>query len=138
MSKHGWISSLTALFGILLAATTLLAQEVVKTKDGREVLLKPDGTWVYINEEQPKGAVSPAATPAAKNPGVVAPNSAGGGAASPNNLNTDKQKSTPQTPKPGNTDTGHTTPTGLEIYKGPRGGCYHYSKSGKKVYVPCS
>ena len=27
-----------------------------------------------------------------------------------------------------------TTPTGKTIYQGPRGGQYHYSKSGKKVY----
>jgi hypothetical protein len=27
-----------------------------------------------------------------------------------------------------------TTPTGKTIYEGPRGGHYHYSKSGKKVY----
>jgi hypothetical protein len=26
------------------------------------------------------------------------------------------------------------TPTGKTIYEGPRGGLYHYSKSGKKVY----
>ena len=26
------------------------------------------------------------------------------------------------------------TPTGKTIYEGPRGGKYHYSKSGKKVY----
>jgi len=26
------------------------------------------------------------------------------------------------------------TPTGKTIYQGPRGGLYHYSKSGKKVY----
>jgi len=138
MSKHAWVSSLIGFFGILLAASTLLAQEVVKTKDGREVLLKPDGTWVYMSEEQPKGAVSPAVAPAAKkNAGALPPNSAGGSAPSPDNLNTDKQKSLTETPKPGNVDTGKTTPTGKTIYQGPRGGCYHYSKSGKKVYVPC-
>ena len=27
-----------------------------------------------------------------------------------------------------------TTPTGKTLYQGPRGGVYHYSKSGKKVY----
>jgi len=27
-----------------------------------------------------------------------------------------------------------TTPTGKTLYQGPRGGTYHYSKSGKKVY----
>jgi len=27
-----------------------------------------------------------------------------------------------------------TTPTGKTLYEGPRGGQYHYSKSGKKVY----
>jgi hypothetical protein len=137
MSKRGWVSSLVGLFWILLAATTLLAQEVVKTKDGRQVLLKPDGTWVYITEEPPKGAVSTAVPPAKTNPGVVSPNSAGGGTTSPNSLNSDKQKATNQTQKPGNVDTGHTTPTGKTIYQGPRGGCYHYSKSGRKVYGPC-
>lgn len=29
---------------------------------------------------------------------------------------------------------GDTTPTGLPVFTGPRGGRYHYSKSGKKVY----
>jgi endonuclease YncB( thermonuclease family) len=32
------------------------------------------------------------------------------------------------------TPTGQTTPRGHQIYEGPRGGHYHYSKSGKKVY----
>lgn len=32
------------------------------------------------------------------------------------------------------TAAGETTPTGKTIYTGPRGGRYHYSKSGKKVY----
>lgn len=32
------------------------------------------------------------------------------------------------------TTTGETTPRGYQIYEGPRGGLYHYSKSGKKVY----
>jgi hypothetical protein len=27
-----------------------------------------------------------------------------------------------------------TTPTGIPLHMGPRGGIYHYSKSGKKVY----
>lgn len=31
-------------------------------------------------------------------------------------------------------DTGTTTAAGKEIYEGPRGGQYHYSASGKKVY----
>jgi endonuclease YncB( thermonuclease family) len=34
----------------------------------------------------------------------------------------------------GETVSGDTTPTGKAIYVGPRGGRYHYSKSGKKVY----
>jgi hypothetical protein len=33
----------------------------------------------------------------------------------------------------GGTSVG-TTPTGKTIYVGPRGGLYHYSKTGKKVY----
>lgn len=32
------------------------------------------------------------------------------------------------------TPTGETAATGKPIYVGPRGGRYHYSKSGKKVY----
>ncbi|HKZ40824.1 MAG TPA: hypothetical protein VJ044_07660 [Candidatus Hodarchaeales archaeon] len=35
--------------------------------------------------------------------------------------------------KSGETAIG-TTPTGKTLYQGPRGGQYHYSKSGKKVY----
>lgn len=34
----------------------------------------------------------------------------------------------------GGIPTGETTTTGLPIYQGPRGGRYHISKSGKKVY----
>jgi hypothetical protein len=40
MSKGGWVTSLIGVVGILLAAAALLAQEIVKTKDGREVLLQ--------------------------------------------------------------------------------------------------
>src|SRR5208283_210440 len=144
MSKRAWVTSLAGLFWILLAATSLLAQEVVQTKDGRQVLLKPDGTWVYIREEPPQGGLStavphpaqvnPVLPPAEKNPGVASPNSVGVSTTSPNSSNSDKQKSANQTQKPGNVDTGHTTPTGQTIFRGPRGGCYHYSKSGKKVY----
>lgn len=35
---------------------------------------------------------------------------------------------------PKDTLTGQTTATGKTIYEGPRGGHYHYSASGKKVY----
>ncbi len=31
-------------------------------------------------------------------------------------------------------DSGEKTATGKKIYVGPRGGRYHYSKSGRKVY----
>lgn len=37
-------------------------------------------------------------------------------------------------PGPSNEKAVGTTPTGKTIYEGPRGGQYHYSKSGKKVY----
>jgi hypothetical protein len=39
----------------------------------------------------------------------------------------------PQNPALGGKPVG-TTPTGKTIYEGPRGGRYHYSSSGKKVY----
>jgi endonuclease YncB( thermonuclease family) len=42
----------------------------------------------------------------------------------------DKAKATQQ----GDKVSGETTPTGKTIYVGPRGGRYHISKSGKKVY----
>lgn len=35
---------------------------------------------------------------------------------------------------PSGTPTGQTTASGQPIYTGPRGGRYHYSSSGKKVY----
>jgi hypothetical protein len=38
------------------------------------------------------------------------------------------------TPKAGETPTGETTSKSQPIYQGPRGGQYHYSTSGKKVY----
>ena len=34
----------------------------------------------------------------------------------------------------GDTPTGQTTATGMPTYVGPRGGVYHYSKNGNKVY----
>jgi hypothetical protein len=34
------------------------------------------------------------------------------------------------------TPTGATTSKGQTVYEGPRGGQYHYSSSGKKVYTP--
>ena len=39
------------------------------------------------------------------------------------------------TTKANETPTGTTTAKGQEIYTGPRGGQYHYSSSGKKVYT---
>ncbi len=46
-------------------------------------------------------------------------------------------KQATETPKPTTvqgTPTGQTTSSGAPIYVGPRGGRYHYSSSGKKVY----
>lgn len=45
----------------------------------------------------------------------------------------DEAPSTIESKKANETVVG-TTPTGKTIYEGPRGGRYHYSKSGKKVY----
>lgn len=42
---------------------------------------------------------------------------------------------TPSTAKATDAPTGTTTSTGQPIYTGPRGGQYHYSSSGKKVYT---
>jgi hypothetical protein len=56
---------------------------------------------------------------------------------SKSNVSTTPQKNvTDQSQAPkrtGETQVG-TTPKGYQIYEGPRGGRYHYSKSGKKVY----
>jgi hypothetical protein len=38
------------------------------------------------------------------------------------------------TPRITGTPSGDTTATGKTIYVGPRGGLYHYSASGRKVY----
>jgi deoxyribose-phosphate aldolase len=43
-------------------------------------------------------------------------------------------KTSGQTPTASGTPTGQTTTFGQTIYEGPRGGRYHYSSSGKKVY----
>jgi hypothetical protein len=45
-----------------------------------------------------------------------------------------KHDSTAGQLKTGDTPTGETTATGKPIYEGPRGGHYHYSENGKKVY----
>lgn len=54
----------------------------------------------------------------------------GGSAASSSGSGT----STDSGAKSGGNLTGETTPTGIPIYEGPRGGRYHYSKSGNKIY----
>jgi hypothetical protein len=43
-------------------------------------------------------------------------------------------KTAGQSPTASGTPTGQTTASGQPIYEGPRGGHYHYSSSGKKVY----
>jgi hypothetical protein len=59
------------------------------------------------------------------------------GEQSKKNVSTSPKKSevapSPAPKRSGETEVG-TTPTGKTIYEGPRGGRYHYSKSGKKVY----
>ena len=113
---------ISLLLAILMCASAL-AQEVVQTKDGRYVLLKPDGTWVEMKEKPAPGAKSksgpppvtsspakPDATPKAETPPVAA------------------------TPAHTGTPSGEKTATGKDIYVGPRGGHYHYSASGRKVY----
>ena len=49
----------------------------------------------------------------------------------PTNVTPTQPQSQPSTV---GTPTGEKTATGLQIYTGPRGGKYHISKSGKKVY----
>lgn len=46
----------------------------------------------------------------------------------------EKSKVKKEPSKEDNQQSVGTTPTGKTIYEGPRGGKYHYSKSGKKVY----
>lgn len=67
----------------------------------------------------------PSTTSSTGVPALVSPGSTGGGSSSPQPT---------QAASPPGTPTGTTTATGLPIYEGPRGGHYHYSKSGKKVY----
>ena len=45
-----------------------------------------------------------------------------------------KEKAAAPPPSNAGTPTGEKTATGKDIYAGPRGGKYHYSASGKKVY----
>lgn len=47
---------------------------------------------------------------------------------------TDKVDDKTQASNAGGTPTGDKTATGLPIYEGPRGGRYHISKNGNKVY----
>ncbi len=101
---------------LMLTAAPLYAQEVAALKDGRRVLLKPDGTWVYLREEPQAGASPKKDDPAAAVPGKKDVTMKDAAAAT------------------GGKSTGGTTATGLPIYEGPRGGRYHISKSGKKVY----
>ena len=67
------------------------------------------------SSSQPSATAAPPASPSAK-PTTEA-----------------KAESKPATGSLG-TPTGETTATGKPIYAGPRGGRYHYSPSGKKVY----
>ena len=208
---------LTILGLFLFLTANLLSQEVVKTQDGRLVLLKPDGTWVYLEEKAPPGATSaPTPNPTQAVPtasfaraqeqmpkpgigtvkiqcnttplrgtvqiyespaslqtvghaacgerltflGVSASNykqirttegiegwifdnwlsgmeqatPAANSVASPATPSGTDKKEVISAQHPGETDTGQKTATGKTIYEGPRGGHYHYSDSGKKVY----
>ena len=84
--------------------------------NGKMVLLKADGTWVYLGEQSP----------------VVAPSSAAKSEAIPSKeqLTSPPAKQEPKT----EIDSGEKTATRKTIYEGPRDRHSHYSKSGKKVY----
>jgi hypothetical protein len=138
MSKRAWVIAIATLSLILLAATGLLPQEVVKTKDGRLVLLKPDGTWVYLKEDAPHGAApSPVPSATQTNPAEPAAQSVLSRAATTtctSDPNSQKQQLTDEAQNKNGVETGQKTASGQTIYEGPRGGHYHYSASGKKVY----
>lgn len=123
MNMARWIVSF--LFLLTVGAALISAQEVVATKDGKYVLLKSDGTWVYLREESPtSGTHSSGSAKATDKPQPEYPNKLNLGA-------TGKER--PTLSSKGN-DTGEKTATGKTIYEGPRGGRYHYSASGRKVY----
>lgn len=53
----------------------------------------------------------------------------------PSSTTTTTPSTVPTAAKTNETPTGTTTTKGQPIYTGPRGGQYHYSDSGKKVYT---
>ncbi len=67
------------------------------------------------------------------NPPLVSAGSMNNVKAAPPNLN-DKQLQSDSIRRLSSEPTVGTTKHGQTIYEGPRGGLYHYSKSGKKVY----
>ena len=110
---------LSLLLAIFISVSAL-AQEVVQTKDGRHVLLKPNGTWAELKEQTALGAKSrevKSGTPATTSSAA----------------NTETPSAT-AAPANAGTPSGEKTASGKDIYVGPRGGHYHYSASGKKVY----
>ena len=65
-------------------------------------------------------------------PGATTPTPATSPEARP--VSTPPAAAAPASQPPTGTPTGTTTTKGQPIYTGPRGGQYHYSDSGKKVY----
>jgi len=120
-------ATLTLMLALIPAAAC--AQDLATTQDGRIVLLKPDGTWQVVGhvpakDEKPQ--------PAAQKP-VTEPSNAPASAAQPASANSAREKSD-QSAHAADRPTGQTTASGKTVYEGPRGGHYHYSASGKKVY----
>jgi hypothetical protein len=115
------LSTCSALL-IIMMASGALAQDLATTQDGRVILLKADGTWQLVGripakDARPEAAKKEEALPSS---GVL-------------NLTDPADKKTDAV-SPSDKPTGATTATGKTIYEGPRGGHYHYSASGKKVY----
>ncbi|MBW3519513.1 hypothetical protein [Flavobacterium sp. NKUCC04_CG] len=92
------------------------AQEVIYaiTTTGDRVVLKPDQTWYYADKGEKKTEESkplPSTTPSTTR----------------SNFTSTSSKTTPTAKKRSSSSRSYT--------RGPRGGCYYISASGKKVYV---
>lgn len=93
---------------ISFVAFSLYAQDqYATTADGKRVILRSNGTWAYVNNQQ--------GTPI-------------------NRVSSSGNRTTPSTVKPTNNNSSSVT-SGRTYIRGPRGGCYYINRNGNKTYV---
>jgi len=131
-----------AVFG--LGAAGVIASSLATSKAATSPSAAPPvaqaAAAVPTKTETAAAAVVPTAAPTVASENVPTAQAAAGPIGATASVDGTSSTATPRgtaysvTPPPTGTPSGDTTATGKQIYVGPRGGRYHYSASGRKVY----